>query len=53
MELTLPPMNNPPSGWVCQKCGRSYGPLMTECAPCNRVVAARETGNGRRRIVAP
>ena len=53
MELTLPPMRNPPSGWVCQKCGRSYGPMMPECAPCNSAVAAQQASHGRRRIVAP
>lgn len=21
--------------WVCPKCGRVYGPLVTECHPCN------------------
>lgn len=24
-----------PIGWLCQKCGASYGPAQTECYRCN------------------
>jgi Zn ribbon nucleic-acid-binding protein len=24
--------------WICPRCGRVYGPLFSECRPCNDVV---------------
>lgn len=45
MDVTL--LEPERKGWVCQKCGRSYSPLMMECSPCNEAVAMRFSG-GRR-----
>lgn len=30
------------AGWVCSKCGRSYGPMAPECFACNSAITQRE-----------
>lgn len=25
-----------PTGWICPKCGRVYGPFINECPYCNK-----------------
>lgn len=26
-----------PTGWICPKCGRVYGPFMNQCPFCNKM----------------
>lgn len=33
------------TGWICPKCGRVYGPLVMECAKCNRKIYATVSSN--------
>ena len=37
--ISVPVSNILPTGWVCPKCGRVYGPVCLECHWCNILIS--------------
>ena len=38
-------------GWICMKCGRSYGPGMITCYPCNAKINSQGEGSAESRAI--